>query len=391
MNLFGKAKGNNAHEEIDAWVGRLSALKEKESILEAVETFDIGKLWNEQPMFNYTIEKCKALDSQVLPLLIDALYRSDDNSKFILGCALLDITCENLPYVTNLESIDISVGKFRMFFNALISVWERCWNGIGDCMMLILLNFAKHKELFNEAQYDRVVNAATQETATILKWIEESKPAAEEIPGSLELLLDVAGYFNNETLLDLTERALILGNKMARVFAVITLLKNDRAAPQECFEPLAEDMATAYKFLRLLERADRVDLFPEKYANQEHIAKSHLCDWLAYPTELGAMPDEIECIQTMHYNFGDDETPDIHVFYVYKFRSSSEKFREKGWMVGLCGGYEKGASLTTQNTGHVFSMFEILEGDGIQQGANIFNLISGYWKQRAAEAEELLS
>jgi hypothetical protein len=384
MGLFDKNNKNKFCKEIDKWFGSLSNVTDAEGFAKAVERIDFGRLWKEGA-FDYTIEKCKTLDPQKLPFLIDALYRSDDSSKFLLGCAVLDTTCESLPFVPPLEDVEISDEKFKTFWEALISVWARCFNGIGDCMMLILLNFAGRKDMFTAEQVSKIIEITTEETTAILDWIEESNPAPDQIPHSLELLMDVAGYFGSNELLDLAERALSVNNKTAQLFAAIALLKNDRKVSPRILETLAEDMETAYKLLMLLERVDRVDLYPEKYAMQSHIAKAHLCDWLIYPTELGALPDEIEQIQTMEYDFGDDEAPDIQVFYVFKFRSEKEAFRDKGWMVGLCGGYEKGVPLTTSSTGHTFSMFETLEGDGLQQGEKIFNLISDHWKQRAAE------
>ena len=71
-------------------------------------------------------------------------------------------------------------------------------------------------------------------------------------------------------------------------------------------------------------------------------------------------------------------------YYMFKFRSDSEKFKEKGWMIGISGGYETGKFTQTTN-GYTFSKFETVEEDFERQAKEIMELIETHWKQRAQQ------
>ena len=74
-----------------------------------------------------------------------------------------------------------------------------------------------------------------------------------------------------------------------------------------------------------------------------YLAKSDLVQWLAYPTELGKCPDEIEFLgQTKKKG---------EIYHIFRFKSDSENLDEESqnvWLVGWAG-----------NEGGTFSHFDL--------------------------------
>ena len=75
-----------------------------------------------------------------LPYVIDVLYQSNNKFNFMLGCMLLEATCSNLPFLTNLENHRLFTEKYEVLVKPLIRVFEAVNNGISNCMALIILN-----------------------------------------------------------------------------------------------------------------------------------------------------------------------------------------------------------------------------------------------------------
>ena len=102
-------------------------------------------------------------------------------------------------------------------------------------------------------------------------------------------------------------------------------------------------------FYNALDNMNRLELFPEEYVSQEKFAESNMVDWLCYPTELGREPDEIEL---------DIFEDSKYEFYLFRFRSDSEGWKEKGWMAGLAGPFKAEEIPTINSSGYTFSRFD---------------------------------
>jgi len=195
----------------------------------------------------------------------------------------------------------------------------------------------------------------------------------------LSILLDVSGYFPNEKSASCAEKIIKVKNNNVKLFAAFSLFKNDKVADNSDLEEVAADLGNAEKLLRLLERIDQTKYYPVKYAKQEWIARSNLCNWLTHPSELGGLPDEIELLGTLD--------KDGFVNYLYKFKSNINDFySKKGWMFGLSGGYEKD-SFSSNSTGWTFSGFDPVSEDFFKQADSQIEMIKNYWKQRAEQME----
>ena len=54
---------------------------------------------------------------------------------------------------------------------------------------------------------------------------------------------------------------------------------------------------------QLLSDYNKINLFPEEYNTLVKGAESNLANWLEFPTELDACPDEIEHIKRVTFDF----------------------------------------------------------------------------------------
>jgi hypothetical protein len=85
---------------------------------------------------------------------------------------------------------------------------------------------------------------------------------------------------------------------------------------------------------------------------QAALAEFDLAAWLAYPTELGVKPDEMELLRTVEV-----DTPDGPCdLFVFRFRTHEPQWAAgSGWMIGVAGPYLRSGPPTTRGLGYTFS------------------------------------
>lgn len=85
---------------------------------------------------------------------------------------------------------------------------------------------------------------------------------------------------------------------------------------------------------------------------QAAMAEADMAAWLAYPTELGDQPDEIELIRTVEFG-----TPDgSRDLFVFRFRTHEPHWAAgSGWMIGVAGPYLRSSQPATHGLGFTFS------------------------------------
>ncbi|MBQ9745735.1 MAG: hypothetical protein IJW21_02810 [Clostridia bacterium] len=151
----------------------------------------------------------------------------------------------------------------------------------------------------------------------------------EEADNSLEVLCDACAYFMNEDIVKLLYKVTELGKNNLTLFAARSLLQANKDVTEKMVLSLANDLLYADKFYHALKACGKAELFPQALANEVYLAKSDLVQWLAYPTELGMAPDEIEYIGKAEFK---DE-----VYHIFKYRSESDNLGDdlKGkWLIG---------------------------------------------------------
>lgn len=95
---------------------------------------------------------------------------------------------------------------------------------------------------------------------------------------------------------------------------------------------LVQDVSLRYVVYLMLCEHNRQHLFPAEYFTREKAAESFLANWLEFPTELGASPDEIE----LEKNVSIGEL----TYYVFKYRTKAPHWAARNsWMLGVSGPY----------------------------------------------------
>lgn len=102
--------------------------------------------------------------------------------------------------------------------------------------------------------------------------------------------------------------------------------------------PYAKNLLTRKTIFQLLKHHDKTDLFPKEYFTLIKGAESSLANWLEFPTELGACPDEIEHIKRVTIDF-DGKNNFVH-YEVFKCRVNEPHWAAPGgWFLGVVGPY----------------------------------------------------
>jgi hypothetical protein len=102
--------------------------------------------------------------------------------------------------------------------------------------------------------------------------------------------------------------------------------------------PFAKNILTRQTAFQLLAEHDKTNLFPKEYNNLISGAESNLANWLEFPTELDACPDEIEHIKRVTIDF-DGQNNFVH-YEVFKCKVNEPHWAAKdGWFLGVVGPY----------------------------------------------------
>ena len=315
-----------------------------------------------------------SFDMGKLPFLIDELYKSDDNFKFMLCCMLLEAACDKLFFVTNLEDYSLSYEKFKVIANTLVTIYDIVDNEVANCMALIIVNSDPKFEFFDDEQKQVLIEATRRKLHAIYKYLktDEINP---DVFMDLEIIVDLACYMNDNEINRTVDFIDKLGfNDVADMFIIKYKIINGFDISNDKINYVIDlDEGNLCILYEIMEDASIADKYLSNIS-QEMIAKSNMIRWLQYPTELGSTPDKIELLGEILLN--NDR------FFVYKFLKSS--FKIKDWMVGISGGFVAN-SISSKNSGYTFSKFEVV-GDWESQARDIISLISDSYKKHFDEA-----
>lgn len=177
----------------------------------------------------------------------------------------------------------------------------------------------------------------------------------QELRNQIGLLLDIFGYLEVSKVLPLLEEALNFKDNRLRFFAVSSLLRFGISVEQRVIDEVAADMEMRNFLFKTLKDYNRTNKFPREHLNQHAFAESEMISWLIYPTELGHMPSEIECMEVITRY---DEYLGAIDYYVFRFKSDEPEWEDNGWMAGISGYYIKENYPTSVANGYTFSAFE---------------------------------
>ena len=133
------------------------------------------------------------------------------------------------------------------------------------------------------------------------------------------------------------------GNKLnakrfERVKGLYDKLESGQTLTEKDVLPFAQNLLTREIAYQLLSDHNKTDIFPKEYYSIVKGAESNLSNWLEFPTELDACPDEIEHIKRVTFDF-DGQNNFVH-YEVFKYRVNEPHWAAKdGWILGIVGPY----------------------------------------------------
>lgn len=312
-----------------------------------------------------------------VPLAIESLYKSNEKIKTMIFCMLFEFTCEELPFVTNLEDLPLFKAKLEYIYHTLAEVFSCCYNGIGDCVGLIILNCDPEMSLAKSEEKQRVISGVEKRLELLHKYVSENGCEGDEVISALAVTLDMAARLKNDHILESLKKLSELQLDLeCELFLVKSMALNDMPISIEHIDRLVEFDAS--RLVRILGSIGRMDLFNGSRITQEKIAYSEMRTWLCHPSECGKTLDMLEVVDTLIHN--------EHLYYIFKFTSTAPKLIERGFMIGVAGGYDKDA-ISDNETGHTFSDFEPICDNYKEQALKIIQIISDYWKKVAEGAK----
>ncbi|PKB15217.1 hypothetical protein [Flavobacterium sp. 5] len=126
--------------------------------------------------------------------------------------------------------------------------------------------------------------------------------------------------------------------RFERIKELYEKLESGQELSKQTVKPYAENLLTRETTFKLLEEHNKINLFPEEYLTIIKGAESSLANWLEFPTELDACPDEIEHIKRVTFDF-DGENNLVH-YEVFKYNVNEPHWASKdGWCLGVVGPY----------------------------------------------------
>lgn len=312
-----------------------------------------------------------------VPLAIESLYKSEEKIKTMIFCMLFEFTCMDIPYVTKLENLPMFRAKLEYIYHTLAEVFSSCFNGIGDCVGLIILNCDPEMSLAKPEEKQCVINGIQKRLELLYKYVSENGCDEDEVVSALSVTLDMAARLNHDGILvylrKLSEIQLDLESEL---FLVKAMALNDMPVLPERIDRLVEFDAS--RLMRVLGSIERMDLLHGSCITQEKIAYSEMRNWLCHPNECGETLDALELVDTLIH--------DEHLYYIFKYTSTAPKLRERGFMIGVAGGYSQ-TMISDNETGHTFSDFEPIGENYKEQALGIIRMISDYWKKAAEQGE----
>ena len=126
--------------------------------------------------------------------------------------------------------------------------------------------------------------------------------------------------------------------RFERIKPLYDKLENEQPITTEEVLPYVKSLLTREAIFQLLRDHDKLDLFPNEYFTIVKGAETNLSNWLEFPTELDACPDEIEHMKRVTFDF-DGQNNFVH-YEVFKYRINEPHWAAKdGWILGVVGPY----------------------------------------------------
>jgi hypothetical protein len=194
-----------------------------------------------------------------------------------------------------------------------------------------------HTDLILSVYLDRVAQLRSLQHDEPGAWMWEDDYAAKRT--ELGTLMDLLGFLDDARAVRELHAALRLIDPSARLWAAVALLRAGEEVDPETLDAIASWTETRTDLYLELHQLGRLDRFPGHWATHALLAEGDMVRWLAYPTELGRPPDEIDLIEVVTRRGANGETD----YYVFRFRTLPPHWAATdGWQAGVAGPYPRG-------------------------------------------------
>jgi hypothetical protein len=181
-------------------------------------------------------------------------------------------------------------------------------------------------------------------------WIWEEQYSADRALATL--LLDLMTFGSGPGIQKALDEALTSRDARMRHFAVMSKLRHGASVDAAVITSVAANAEMRNWLFDELSELGKRHLFPQQFATQASFAESDMVRWLAYPTELGRTPHEIELMKTF------ENKKRTERYYLFRFRTREPHSAAKdGWMSGVSGPFTIAEMPTTEAGGSTFSEF----------------------------------
>ncbi len=124
--------------------------------------------------------------------------------------------------------------------------------------------------------------------------------------------------------------------RIARVQPLLTKLTSGEKLSSAIIYPYAKNVETRLLTYSLLTKHEKGNLFPAEFNTVTKAAEAYLVNWLEFPTEFGACPDEIDYLNRFPVTTEQDEL----YYEVFKFKYNAPHWAaENAWIIGVVGPY----------------------------------------------------
>ncbi|RPD39372.1 hypothetical protein [Chitinophaga barathri] len=126
--------------------------------------------------------------------------------------------------------------------------------------------------------------------------------------------------------------------KLERIQPLLDKLETGIPLGLDDVMPYARDVRTRETAYSMLKDFNLSHIFPPEFYSLEKSSEANLANWLEFPTELAAIPDEIFHIRRVTIDY-DGQQHFVH-YEVFRFRVFEPHWAsDKGWMLGVVGPY----------------------------------------------------
>lgn len=125
---------------------------------------------------------------------------------------------------------------------------------------------------------------------------------------------------------------------LARLRPIADKLETGAEVTASDVEALAAPAGSRPLLYEMLDRCERLDLFPAHYLSVPEQAKAKLAYWMMHPNELGAAPAEMAIVDSFERTL--QRTPAR--FVVVRYRMPDGHWAGADWILGLAGPFVEG-------------------------------------------------